>query len=785
MEYRTILKANIKRHKGSLIGIFLLLTMVSVSLGTVISVWIHSNRYISSEINRVGFGSLTAWVSDVPDIERLQNSIENLAEIEQTEIQNLIYSDYEINGQESDSEGQLIVYSSNNNKYRFFTNKLTEYKAPPQEIARGEIYVAPSMISMFDIQIGDEISFPIARQGENRTRTFIVKGYYEDPFMGSSMIGMKGFLICEDDYRQILDMIDHSGIDALASSGAMIHIFTDTQFQPSFFQINELLSESSELSAYIKFIYSENTITNFMLVLQNAFSGLMIAFVMILLCAAAVILGHSISGAIDTDYKNMGILKTIGFTSRKLRYLQIIPYLISVIMGILLGFIFSIPCSHLVAKITLTTTGALIPAVPVFSIDIFAFGSIIVLIMGLIIVKTRKIGYITPIKAIMHGAEETFRDSSNSFKIRKKGLYIHLAMRELVIGRRKYRSVCYVAATLVFFASLVGRMNLWLGSDGKGMMDAFNPADHDIGVQAMGTLTEEEFEKTIDSYTGITDEYLLAMLDVTVNGIRYSANIITEPERFHILQGETCLKENEVVITEMAANDLGISIGDTVIIGANSKKAEFIVSGIYQCANDMGKNIGMNREGYLNIGQDDLRIWCHHYFLEDTSQKQAIQEKLESSYGGDIHIHENTWPGLYGMISAMNALIAFLYGMITIFILIVTGMTGNRILSSEQKNMGIYKAIGFSVRQLRFTFALRFGMTAFIGSVIGLFTASLFSDRLISSVMKLVGIGNFVSKPGIGNLLIPAIVVTFLFASFAYLTARKLKKTDLTILTAE
>lgn len=42
-----------------------------------------------------------------------------------------------------------------------------------------------------------------------------------------------------------------------------------------------------------------------------------------------------------------------------------------------------------------------------------------------------------------------------------------------------------VAALLVFSASLTGRMNDWLGPDGQGMMDAFNSADLDLGVQAV------------------------------------------------------------------------------------------------------------------------------------------------------------------------------------------------------------------------------------------------------------------------------------------------------------
>ena len=158
---------------------------------------------------------------------------------------------------------------------------------------------------------------------------------------------------------------------------------------------------------------------------------------------------------------------------------------------------------------------------------------------------------------------------------------------------------------------------------------------------------------------------------------------------------------------------------------------------------------------------------------------------MESAYGGDVHVHENTWPGLFGIISAMRALLVFMYIMVTVFILIVTIMTGSRILAAEQRNTGIYKAIGFTDRQLRLSFALRFGVTAALGAVIGTVLAALCTDPLVSSAMKLAGISNFASTATLGSTLLPAAVVIGLFTLFAYSAAGTIKKTDLTALIAE
>lgn len=783
MENKIICRAGIKRHKGTLLGIAILLFLTALSLSTVLTVYLGGDRYIRQEMQRAGFGNLTAWVSDVPDMEALTESIGTQEGIEKTEVQNLLFSEYEANGVESDSEGQLIPWSIQEGTYRFFRDDLSGYRESPEEIAAGTVYVSPSMVSIMELEIGDTITFPVARDGENITLT--VAGYYEDPFMGSSMIGMKGFLISEADYGAIRQTIEAAGMDSLARNGAMLHIFTTAEKNISASDISQNLNENTPISQYAEFMHSEAAIRGFMGILQNAFCALLAAFALILLAAAMVVLGHSITGIIERDYKNMGILKTIGLTGKQLIRLMMSQYLLSMGAGILLGILAAIPAAGAAGQLTLTTTGVLIPAdLPVLSCAA-AFTVIFLLLSGFTILKLRKILYVTPMRVIRGEMAEMKWRPGRTFRMKAEGLSFQLAIRQLLSGKRRYLSACLITVFLVFFASLTGRMNAWLGPKGKGMMDAFNPADLDIGVQVLGELDPEEMENMVRSYTDITDSYLLAMPSVAVNGNSYTANVITEPEWFHISQGKTSRNADEVVLTETASADLGVTIGDRVTIRGDAGSKKFTVSGIYHCANDMGANIGMNREGYLTIGQDSPQLWCYHYFLADAPAKAAIQEGLETAYGGDVHVHENSWPGLFGIISAMKVLLVFMYGMIAIFVFIVTTMTGSKILSAEQKDLGIYKSVGCSTTMLRTAFSLRFGIVAAIGVVVGTILAAMFTDPFVSAVMRLAGISNFASRPDLIHMMAPGLTVILLFLGFSYLSAGRIKKTDMTILTAD
>ncbi len=535
MEIKTVWLALSRRHRGSLVGIFILLLLLSLTLLSALTVWQNAGEYVQEEMERLGFGKITAWVSGISDIEKLTDEINALSETDHTGVQPVIFSEYEVNEQKSDSEGQLITYEPEKYPYRIFTDNLEEYWTENVEIGAGEIYVSSSMESMFGVEIGDEIYFRMARN--SITKSFTVKGWFEDPFMGSSMIGMKGFLICRQDHDEMAEMIRQAGIDELARDGYMLHIFESNQGNLTAAELNTVLNEKAGLSNYAEFTYSDSAIAGFMLTLQNVFTGLFLAFSLILVMVSLVVLGHSISSFMEQDMTDTGILKTIGFTTGKLQKIQMLLFLVPVLSGMAVGVFAAFPVAKAVSNITLTTTGLLFPANVPFLFCLPVLLVLLFLLAGFIWLKTAKIEKVTPMRAIRRQKSEKVTRGYRFPPISGKGLGLLLALRQLATGKMRYISVCLVSMLLVFFLSLIGRMDSWLGANGEGLMDAFNPADLHIAAQPMGKTSNEDVERLIESYTDITDQYMLAMPGVAVEGIDYTANVITEPERFHLLGG--------------------------------------------------------------------------------------------------------------------------------------------------------------------------------------------------------------------------------------------------------
>ncbi len=261
--------------------------------------------------------------------------------------------------------------------------------------------------------------------------------------------------------------------------------------------------------------------------------------------------------------------------------------------------------------------------------------------------------------------------------------------------------------------------------------------------------------------------------------------ISSKPSYYNLLEGRTCKYNNEVVITESVAEELNVFIGDTVKVSYEGKEKDFIISGIYQCANDMGANFGISLEGFARLGGDTEEGFYTYYLLSDDRQEEKLARLLRETYGEQIEIDENTWSGLESISQVMSALEIFMYVITMIFILITVSLTGSKILYKEQHDLGIYKSLGFASEKLRLAFALRFCIVALVGSVLGITVSALLTDPMASAMLKMCGISRFSSSLNLFQMILPAMIVSLLFLAFAYLTAEKVKKVEPGILIVE
>ncbi len=773
-KYRILLPATLKKQKGSILGILLLMLLTALCMFTSVTLLASGEGSVSAEMDRLGFGSFTAWVNG--NEQTLQSEMEALPDVEKVTVQPIIYSGYQINGAYSDNEGQLIVYDGSVT-YRFIDERGERIETPT--IRPSEIYISPAMKSSFDVKIGDTIRFELSRQ--NGFKDFTVAGYFADGFMGSSMIDMKSFLICEDDKMDAVRIISSAeDYDRLGYTGAMLHVFQRENSALTDAEFHKLVQENTELPLHTEFTYNKASIGSYMLLLQNILSGFLLVFSAVLLIVCLVVISHSLSAVLEQDRRDLAILKTMGFIGRKLQGVYFLIYGMAVMIGLLAGLLFALPLSQRIAGGMVTSTGMLISVVMPRGIMAAIFAVLLLLLGGFLLLRTAKIMTVRPMQTIR--AQDAGKGAASP--IRKKRLALWLAIRTLLSGKKKYVGLLIISMLLSLFLSIIGTMGTWLGPNGEGLMNAFSVADHDLGVQPFNnTVPMDEIERVINWYSPVRETYELAMESVTVNGTEYTANVLNNTDYFHVLSGKVC-GGNEVLITDTVASEQGLAIGDTVRIAAGGRAEEYTVSGIYMCANGMGSNIGLSMAGYSKIGDITGFIWCYHYILEDGGVRDYAMQYLQEHYTG-IDVHTNSWSGLDGIVSMMHLLILVIYLVAALVILTSVALISGKLLSAETSDTAIYKSMGFKGSVLRFSFALRFLLVSAVGAAIGTLISALLSGKLIGSLFKSFGIGEFVASPGILGILLPTVIVTALFFGFALLLSRKIGRVNMIRLISE
>lgn len=774
MKYFILLRANVKNQKGSFMGIAVLMFIITVSLLAILTIWTNGNSYEAEQLDRMGYGDIACWLTKEADIEKIETQLREADDTAKVERQEYIYVEqYHVGGQEAAGTLQIFAFNDEQYEYHVYNENFTGIKEEPEELLSGEIYVSPVFCSLYNSKIGDEVLLEIS--GKQEMVSCRIKGFFEDPVSGSSMMGIKSVLMSGEDMRKLSERIEEAGEEKTAVCGNLLHIFKSENRPLSMGEFQSLLNDRTDLNSSVLFSYSKSAIMGFMLILQNIFAGFLLTFMAVLLMITIAITGHSISSSIEQDYVNMGILKAVGFTKADLRRVQILQYLLAVLTGMLPGIVLSGWLIKLINRLMVTTTGIILPSKVALEPGSAALGIILLLIFCFIYMKTIRIGKITPVRAIRQGADDVYFKSRLITKIHKKGLAFHLAFRQLVSGKRQYVNVCMVTALLVFFLSLTGRIGAWMGEDGKGLMNSFSGEVYDFGFQCGDEELQKEIEKEIARLGKIAKQYEFKMERAAVNHIDYLMNVVSAPECFNVVEGRTCKYKNEIVVTEVVAKTLEVGIGDRVWVSYMGKDIEFIISGIYQCANDMGENFGISKEGWEQF-QGGRVSFYQYYLMVDSAEAKEITRFLNEAYGDRILVDDHTWSGLDSVLKTMQALEIFMYAITAVFILVAVYLTGSKILYREQRDMGIYRFLGFTAGRLKTAFATRFALVAVAGSVLGNILSGLLTDVMAGAVLKMCGISKFESHLSPWQMIFSGMAVSGLFFIFSYLAAGKIKK---------
>lgn len=369
-------------------------------------------------------------------------------------------------------------------------------------------------------------------------------------------------------------------------------------------------------------------------------AGILYAFIIILFVIVVVIICHSISSGIEMDYTNLGILKANGFTNKKIRMIYILQYVIAQFLGILLGIVVAYPLTVVLGQLYLPITGILISGgISILKIAGILFGMMAIVCL-FVFVLTAKVGKISPVRAISGGAEQIYFDSRMRMQIHKKALSLTLAFRQFTSNKKHYLGTLIISGVLVFFMMSMGLLANCMSSE--RFMESFGQIPMDLEVYFDKDYADSEMDHVIEDVEkiGSIKEYIAMGSDyVTLNGTSiwcgYYKNLSGIEKS--VSKGRAPKYDNEIVITEIVAEEYDLAIGDEVTISTKEGEDTYMVSGFYQSTMDTGMCIAMNSDAYKKLGTKTTRYL--KIKLKDSSRSEEVKKKLKERYSDKLEVN--------------------------------------------------------------------------------------------------------------------------------------------------
>lgn len=781
-EITTLIKANIRHKKGSFFSVMILMLIISTALTTVMSVNHNIKNRSSEAMNSVKIGDLVVFISNLSYTSDMISKVKANPNVASVEVIPTLTSEAIINGNKQQSNTLLAKYEPEKHPYKVYTKNEMSFVNHPARLKKGEVYLPISCKKLYDCEIGDEVIFPTADGKEH----FKIKGFVEEPFTGAEAITVKLGFMSKEDYDRLFpkkavnrEEIENSKYYLTESD--LINIY---QKQDSKLKLNELkksINSDSNLISYGFASMSKEQSKSYTLMFIQFISGVLYAFIILLFVITLIVMGHSISTGIEMDYVNLGVLKSQGFTKEILRKVFVYQYLAAELAGVLLGMLLCIPCIHLLNRLYVPVTGLLASS----RISIMTCSFLLVLIMAaggiFVFIKTKSISEISPVRAISGGRESEYYSSRLNVPVSRHFLTTKLAFRQLTSNMRQYISSGIIVTILVFFMILVTALSSI--SDEKTVKEMFGSIPYDISIDYAGADDlKKQAEQSIQSITDIKEKFqkVTTLRSYMIDGEEYEAQVFSNPKLFKsILKGRAPLYDNEIIVTELAAENLGKTVGDTVTVKNQNISKKYIISGTFQSVENAGMTFGVSMDAIKRVNPK-ITTKITYYLLASSDKTGEVVKLLKQKYGDSIEVDDaNKTNSFYDVIiSSIKMTTYIIYFISILFVLIVTLMVCDRVFLKEQQDYGIYKAFGFTSSNLRLQFAFRFLIVAMFGSILGIIANMLWSNKLMTALLYHVGITNYAADYTISTICIPPILISFCFFIFAYFISGKIKRVD-------
>lgn len=441
--------------------------------------------------------------------------------------------------------------------------------------------------------------------------------------------------------------------------------------------------------------------------------------IIIFLALAAIILAVSIflssfriRSTIEDELAQMGVLKAVGYTGKMIVRSAVLPYTLTGFVSTALGAAISYAVLPDIAAILAIQSGFLYT--PVF--DIAALLIAVIVPVSVIFIfsylSAMKIHRLEPIDAIRGIAGKGNTGQNILLSVLSIGIMVLLSF----------------AGTLLYNVSV--KPDNFMNTLSEESPSVIFTVQNDKMPELKNLLQDDSRIKLVLEYSAVSvndaDGSLTAFVcedfGKATNDICY--------------EGRSPSGEDEIAVGNALADHY--PPGSRIEITSSDRSADYVVTGYIQSVNNGGKACQLTKEGYERIGgkTDTLNVYLHDTnagaFIAEYEEEHS--ELIASSVNYE-QLSENGRKMYAGIVSAVAAalfLISVLMVLLVLYVII------HSLISRRRQEFGIYKAIGYTSRQLTIMTVSRFmpvaALSALFSAVAGIWYLPAINHAIFSQI---------------------------------------------------
>ncbi|MBD5481437.1 MAG: ABC transporter permease [Lachnospiraceae bacterium] len=442
--------------------------------------------------------------------------------------------------------------------------------------------------------------------------------------------------------------------------------------------------------------------------------------IVIFLALAAIILAVSIflsnfriRSAIEDELAQMGVLKAIGYTSQMIIASAVMPYLLVGIVSTAIGIALSYAVLPFVAGILAIQSG--FSYTPDF--DIMAL-LIVMLILTLAIslfsyLSAGKIRRLEPIHAIRGITGNESAGHTILLLIVSFGIMVLLSFAGTLLYNVNVKPDHFMNTLSEELPSVI-----FTAEDGK-MTELKELLENDSRV----SLFMEYASVPVSYESGSLTAFVCEDFSKSTNDICY--------------EGHSPVKENEIAVGNAISDEF--PIGSEIELTAHNKSASYIVTGYIQSVNNAGAVCQLTSAGYEKIGETTNTVNVYLYHKNANEFITEYEENHDAIIQSSVNFEQMSENGKRMYTSIVSVIVMILFVVSVLMVLLVMYVIINSMISRRRQEFGIYKAIGYTNRQLTVKTALALIPVVAVASIISVIAGLWYLPAINNIIFSMIG----------------------------------------------